>query len=192
MKMRNTLNYIIPIIFSITTGKVFSQDSLGPPPNSKIKMIERIIIIKAKPQEVFDFMDDINNTGMHMTKNNSQMMGSKLNLEWLTEHKTGLHTKYKWTGKVAGMKMNFTVIVTEWENGKSKTWETTGTTKMIVISWYRMYLEIRPNADGTTTVKLGILYTIKKNPLGFCLGRRYSMWCVKSMLDDTQKHFNNK
>lgn len=185
------MKYIIPIIFSFVTGKIFSQDSLGPPKNRKIRMVEKTLIINANPQDVFAFMDDINNTGMHMTETNPQMMGSKLNLEWLTDHKTGLNTKYKWTGKVIGMKMRFTVIVTNWEDGKSKTWETIGDTKMIVISWYRMYLELKPNEDGTTTAKLGILYTKPKNLLGFFLGKRYSIWCVKSMLNDTQKHFNN-
>lgn len=148
--------------------------------------------MNAKPQEVFAFMDNIDNTGMHMTKSNAQMMGSKLNLEWLTEHKTGLNTKYRWTGKVLGMKMKFTAIVTQWDPGKSKTWETIGEAKMIVISWYRMYLDLTPNEDGTTSAKLGILYTKTKNPLGFLLGRRYSVWCVKSMLKDTKKHFKDK
>lgn len=188
--MRNTVKNIILIVFLLNIGNMFSQDSLGPPQNNNVRMIEKIIVINAKPQEVFDFMDDINNTGMHMTENNPQMIGSKLNLEWLTEHKTGLNTKYKWTGKVIGMKMKFTVIVTQWESGKSKTWETIGKTKMIVISWYRMYLELNENDDGTTTVKLGILYTKSKNLLGLLLGKRYSIWCVKSMLNDAQKHFN--
>jgi len=190
MKVLNKMQYIIPIIFSFINGNIFSQDSLGPPQKRIVRMIERVNIINAKPQEVFDFMDDINNTGMHMTETNPQMIGSKLNLEWLTDHKRGLNAKYKWTGKVIGLEMKFTVIVTQWEDGKSKTWETIGDSKMIVISWYRMYLELKPNADGTTTAKLGILYTKPKNLLGYVLGKRYSIWCVKSMLNDTQKHFN--
>lgn len=28
-----------------------------------------------------------------------------------------------------------------------------------------------------------------KNALGFFLGKRYSIWCVKSMMNDTEKHF---
>lgn len=190
MKQIYKTKFIILIIFSFTIGKIFSQDSLGPPENRKVRMIEKTVVINASPKEVFDFMDDINNTGMHMTKTNPQMMGSKLNLEWLTDHKTGLNTQYKWTGKVVGMKMKFTVVVTGWESGRSKTWETIGKAKMIVISWYRMYLELKQNDDGTTTAKLGILYTRSKSFLGFLLGKRYSMWCVNSMLNDTQKHFN--
>lgn len=189
--MTVNLKYNLAIIFTcLGLTSLFSQpDSLQPPSNRKVRKIEKTVIMNAKPDEVFAFMDDINNTGMHMTKSNAQMMGSKLNLEWLTEHKTGLHTRYRWIGKVMGMKMKFTVIVTQWDNGKSKTWETIGDAKMIVISWYRMYLELKPNEDGTTSAKLGILYTKSKNLPGFLLGRWYSKWCVKSMLGDTRKHF---
>ncbi len=181
--------FMLIMLFVLITTNSQAQDSLQPPSGRKIKVVERTMIINAMPEDVFAFMDDINNTGMHMTENNPQMMGNKLHLEWLSENKTGLNARYKWTGKVMGMKMNFTVLVTQWDKGKSKTWETIGDAKMIVISWYRMYLELKPNNDGTTTAKLGILYTKSKNIPGFLLGKRYSIWCVKSMLKDTKKHF---
>ncbi|TAL63272.1 MAG: SRPBCC family protein [Bacteroidetes bacterium] len=189
--MKEIVKYIFLFAsLCLSSIPVFSRDdTLKPPPNRKVRVVERTMIINAKPEEVFAFMDDINNTGRHMTESNAQMAGSKLKLEWLTDYKTGLYAKYRWTGKVMGMKMNFIVIVTQWDKGKSKKWETTGEAKMIVISWYRMYLELNPNGDGATTAKLGILYTKSKNMLGFLLGKRYSIWCVKSMLKDTKKHF---
>ncbi|MBI2271940.1 MAG: hypothetical protein HYU69_16490 [Bacteroidetes bacterium] len=187
-------NIFLVVLFCAGFNSAFSQeisqvDSLNPPPG-KVRKTEKTVIVNAKPEEVFAFMDDISNTGMHMTKNSVQMAGSKLRLEWLTEHKTGLNTKYRWTGKAMGMKVKFTVIVTQWDEGKSKTWETIGDAKMIVISWFKMYLELKRNNDGTTTARLGILYTKSKNIPGFLLGKRYSIWCVKSMLKDTKKHFN--
>lgn len=196
--MVEIVKYTLPfILFCFAESSAFSQessqhDSLNPPPNRKVRRIEKTVIINAKPEEVFAFMDDINSTGMHMTTSNPKMAGSKLNLEWLTDYKTGLHAKYKWTGKVLGMKMKFTVVVTHWDKGRLKTWETIGDAKMIVISWYRMYLELQPNGDGTTTAKLGILYTKSKNLPGFLFGKSYSVWCVKSMLSDTRKHFVKK
>ena len=60
------------------------------------------------------------------------MMGSKLNLEFLTENHTGQGSKYRWTGKVMGMKMDFTVVVTKWMDGEEKIWETIGKTKLII------------------------------------------------------------
>lgn len=193
--MSKILKYLFLFVLYFTcNSNTISQDlvptdSLQPPPNRKLKKFERIEIMNGKHDEVFAFMDDINNTGMHMTEENGPMLGNKLTLEWLSENKTGLGTKYRWTGKVMGMKMDFTVVVTQWNNGKSKTWETIGEARMIVISWFRMYLELSPNDNGTTSAKLGILYTKSKNIPGFLLGKRYSIWCVKSMLEDTKEHF---
>ena len=166
------------------------RDSLTDSVTGKIKIVTRKSIIKGSPGEVFTFMDDIGNTGMHMTKKNAPMMGSKLTIEWLTEHKTGPGAKYRWRGKVMGMKMDFTVEVTKWIHGEEKVWETTGDAKMIVLEWYRMYLIITPQADGTAQAELGIYYTKSKGSfLGFLLAKRYSVWCVKSMLKDTRNHF---
>jgi hypothetical protein len=164
-------------------------DSLSYPVKGKVRTIVREKVILGKPEDVFAFMDNIDNTGKHMTKTNAPMMGSKLGLEWLTDYKTGLGAKYRWRGKAVGMKMDFTVLVTKWSPGKEKIWESVGEAKMIVISWYRMFLVLTPLPNGTTETELGIYYTRPRNILGFFFGRRYSVWCVKSMLKDTKKHF---
>ena len=158
--------------------------------NRKIKEYEKILIINGPPEDVFAFMDDIRNTGKHMTESNAAMAGSKLKIEWLTDHKTGLGTKYRWTGKVVGMKMDFTVEVSKWTKGKEKVWGTMGDARMIVIDGFEMYLFTTPNSLGNTNTRLGIYYTKHRGLWGFLLGKWYSKWCVKSMLKDTKKHFN--
>lgn len=179
------------MIFTICLWNVnaISQDALDNPVTGKIRTVIRKMVIKGKREEVFAFMDNIENTGKHMTKKNAPMMGSKLGLEWLTDYKTGLGSKYRWRGKTAGMKMDFTVLVTKWKPGQEKIWESVGESKMIVISWYRMFLVLTPLPDGTTEAELGIYYIKSRNILGFLLGKRYSVWCVTSMLKDTKKHF---
>ena len=164
-----------------------AQDSITP--IKKVRNYERTMIINGHPDSVFAFMDDIRNTGKHMTKKSSAMAGSKLKIEWLSAHFTGPGTKYRWTGKVMGMKMDFTVEVSKWTKGKEKKWGTVGDAKMIVIDWFEMYLWIEPTPDGKSKVKLGIDYTKPKSFLGFMLGKTYSKWCVNSMLKDTRKHF---
>lgn len=155
----------------------------------RIRHYEREMIITGTQGEVFAFMDDIRNTGKHMTENSAAMAGSKLSIEWLSDHKTGLGTKYRWRGKVVGMKMDFTVEVSKWIEGKEKVWGTVGNAKMIVIDYFEMYLIMAPEKDGNAKAKLGIDYTKHKGLLGFLLGKWYSKWCVKSMLRDTKKHF---
>jgi hypothetical protein len=157
----------------------------------KIRHYERELIINGSEEQVFAFIDDIRNTGKHMTENSGVMAGSKLKIEWLSDHKTGLGTKYRWTGKVVGMKVDFTVEVSKWIDGKEKVWGTVGDAKMIVIDWFEMDLTMMCENDGKSKAKLGINYTKHRALWGFLFGKWYSIWCVKSMLRDTKKHFEN-
>lgn len=195
--MKNYLIVLLTVI--VVTPALFAQDTISKVvrneavKNRKTRHFERTMVINGMPEDVFAFMDDIRNTGKHMTENSGAMAGSKLKVEWLSDHKTGLGTKYRWTGKVVGMKMDFTVEVSKWGEGKEKVWGTIGDAKMIVIDWFEMYLVLTPYESGKTQAQLGIYYTKPKGKiLGFLLGKSYSKWCVKSMLRDTRKHFENK
>lgn len=192
--MKNSLNVLLTII--VITPALFAQDTISkivrnePAKNRKISHFERTIVINGMPEDVFAFMDDIRNTGRHMTENSGAMAGSKLHLEWITDHKTGSGTKYRWTGKVAGMKMDFTVEVSKWVEGMEKVWGTVGDAKMIVIDWFEMYLVLAPYENGKTQAQLSIDYTRPEGKfLGFLLAKSYSKWCVKTMVKDTKKHF---
>ena len=107
-----------------------------------MKTLKRIEIYQATPEKVFQCIDDLGVTGMHMTKSSMPMMGGKLDLNFLTTNHTGLGSKYQWTGMVVGMTIDFTVEVTKWIKDKEKIWETIGDPKMIIYSWFRMNLEI--------------------------------------------------
>jgi len=188
-------NYLTALILITTITAFFGQDTLagiqknGSLLKRKIRYYQKEMLIKGSPEEVFAFMDDIRNTGKHMTENSGPMAGGKLNIEWLSGHKTGLGTRYRWTGKVLGMKMDFTVEVSKWLAGKEKTWGTVGPAKMIVIDWFEMDLLTSPENNERTKARLEIHYTKHKGILGFLFGKWYAKWCVKSMLKDTRKHF---
>lgn len=128
-----------------------------------MKIISSTYYFNAAPHTVFHTIDDLGVTGGHMTKSSTMMMGSKLHLEYLTNHHIGLNTKYHWTGKMMGIPMDFTVLVTKWISGKEKIWETIGESKLIIYSWYRMSLKLEPVANQTKAV-LSIAY---KRPNGF-------------------------
>lgn len=152
-----------------------------------MKTLSRTEAYQSTPEKVFQCLDDLGITGMHMTKSSTPMMGGKLNLEFLTPHHTGLGSKYRWTGNVMWMKMNFTVEVTNWIQGKEKTWETIGEARVIIYSWYRMHLNISEVANNTQAT-LSISYEKPKgwfnNVLCFFLGDWYCRWCLKHMLED--------
>lgn len=155
-----------------------------------MKTVIKTQTYNAPPEKVFQLLDDLSVTGMHMTQSSMAMMGSKLNLEFLTENKTGLGTKFRWTGKMLWMKMDFTVVVTKWIKGKEKVWETVGESKMIIYSWYRMNL-ILTSTGELTVATLSITYEKPNewyfNILSFFFAKPYCNWCLNNMLRDCKK-----
>ena len=155
-----------------------------------MKTINKKIHIVALPEKVFETLDDLGVTGMHMTRSSAMMMGSKLHLQYLTANQKGLGSRYRWTGKMMGMNMDFTVEVTKWIKGVEKVWETIGEAKMMIYSWYRMCLLV--SGDGNRSLaELSITY---KKPngwfpkiLSFLFADLYCRWCLKNMLEDTKK-----
>ena len=155
-----------------------------------MKTIKRKEVYDAPPEKVFSCIDDLGVTGMHMTKSSGMMMGSKLNLEYLAANHTGLGSKYRWTGTMMGMKMDFTVEVTKWIEGVEKVWETIGEAKMIIYSWYRMHLLVYPNGN-ITHAELSISYEKPKGwfakIISFFFADWYCNWCLKNMLSDSKR-----
>lgn len=148
------------------------------------------IIIHVYPEKAFAYMDNIGNTGMHMTKSSMPMMGSKLELKQLSENATGLNSKFRWFGKMMGFTMDFTVVVTKWIKDKEKVWETIGEPKMIILGWYKMHLVLSPEGKNTKA-ELSLAYT---KPTGlffkfiaFFLAPFYANWCLNNMLQDSKK-----
>lgn len=155
-----------------------------------MRTISKTAAYNASPCQVFKCIDDLGITGMHMTKSSSMMMGGKLDLAFLTEHHTGLGSRYQWTGKMMGMLMDFTVEVTKWVPGVEKIWETIGDARLIIYSWYRIQLVITEIPGGVSQAELSISY---KRPgkffyklLSFFFADWYCKWCLKKMLGDAK------
>ena len=155
-----------------------------------MKTIRRTEAYAASPKIVFHYLDDLGVTGMHMTQSSAMMMGSKLHLKYLTPNHTGLNSKYRWTGTMMGMKMDFTVEVTKWIEGEEKIWETIGEARMIIYSWYRMHLLINEKGD-LTIAELSITYEKPKGwfakIISFLFADWYCRWCLKNMLTETKR-----
>ena len=158
-----------------------------------MKTIQRTKIYKASSEEVFDCLDDLSVTGMHMTESSMPMMGGKMNLEYLSKTKSGLGTKYRWTGRVLWMPLDFTVQVTNWVKGREKTWETVGAAQMIIYSWFQMHLYVDKIKEGSRA-HLSISYKRPKGSferlLSFFLANWYCKWCLNNMLQDAEKEID--
>ena len=90
-----------------------------------------------------------------------------------------------------GIKMDFTVEVTKWVEGVEKIWETVGSAKMIIYSWYRMNLMVARIEKDKSHVQLSITYRRPVNWLAriisYLFADSYCRWCLKRMLFDTKK-----
>ncbi|RYE02277.1 MAG: SRPBCC family protein [Sphingobacteriales bacterium] len=141
----------------------------------------------ADPARVFACLDDLSVTGMHMSQSSMPMMGGKMELEFLSTQKTGLGTRYQWTGQVLWWKLDFTVAVTKWIEGSEKTWQTEGDAQLILYSAFKMHLYVHLVTGGSEAF-LSISYDL---PNGFfqkllcrIAGGWYARWCLKNMLRD--------
>ena len=137
-------------------------------------------------------MDDFTKTGMHMSESSiMMMMGSKLKLEKLSINSIGVGAKYRWSGKMMGMTMDFSETVTKWQTPIFKEWEIIGDAKIIIMSWYRMWFEISRDETGTM-VKISISYLPPKEwyykILSFFFANWYCNWCLINMLNDTKNN----
>jgi hypothetical protein len=154
-----------------------------------MKSRSKTVAIQATPEKVFLQMDDFSKTGMHMSESSMMMMGSKLKLEQISPNATGPGAKYRWHGKMMGMTIDFSEVVTRWDPPQAKEWETFGDARIIIRRWYRMGFEITPAENGSL-VKLSISYLPPKawyyRLLSFLFGRWYSDWCLNNMLRDTK------
>lgn len=155
---------------------------------------EQSIDIKANPNEVFAFMDDIHNTGWHMEKSSMPMMGSRMEVEVLSKNSNGLGATYRWTGRVLGLPLDFSETVVTWLKGKERVWRTIGEPKIIIMGHYEMSFKLRPVLEGTN-LTVSIDYELPKAPfwkfVGWLLAGWYSKWCLNNMCKDAKAGLEN-
>ena len=151
-------------------------------PRSKPWHFEQAIDIKARPQDVFAFVDDIHHTGWHMEKSSMPMMGGKMEVEILSKNRTGLGAAYRWTGRVLGMPIDFSETVVKYAKDKERVWRTIGEPKIIIIGHYEMGFKLT-TIQRSTRLTIYISYELPKplfgKFLGWLLSGWYSKWCLK-------------
>ncbi|MFE3869965.1 hypothetical protein ACFX5F_01850 [Flavobacterium sp. ZS1P70] len=160
-----------------------------------MKTFQKTMVIHSTPEMVFAQLDDLSKTGMHMSQSSLMMLGSKLKLEQLSTNSIGMGSKYRWYGKMIGMIIDFSEIVTEWQPPVLKKWETVSDAKIIIMSWYRMWFKISSHKKGPT-VKLAISYLPPKHwfykILSFLFAKWYCNWCLNNMLHGAKKNLEAK
>lgn len=92
-----------------------------------------------------------------------------------------------------GVRLFLDEVVTRRDPPREKTWETTGTPRLLVIGKYRMGFQITPDKPGSR-LRVFIDYDLPTGWVTYWLGRlfggTYAKWCVAEMLSGAARHFS--
>jgi Polyketide cyclase / dehydrase and lipid transport len=154
--------------------------------------VTETIDIKASAESVFAYVDDIRNIGWHMTERSSMaMMGSRLELEIVSEQSTGLGATYRYSGTMMGLSLDFSESVTRYIPNREKIWHTIGEPRLLIISSYEMRLAVEPRSAASSRLTISIAYELPLSTFWRIVGRLlagpYSRWCLRQMVGDAKR-----
>lgn len=154
---------------------------------------EESIKISVTPNELFAYVDDHTKFSSHMSESSWMMGGGSMQTSVDEGHGQRVGSHIQLQGKVLGFTLFLDEVVTEHTPPRRKAWKTVGTPHLLIIGHYQMGLEITPEKEGSR-LKVFIDYELPKPPstrwLGYLFSGMYATWCVRQMLNGTQKHFS--
>jgi hypothetical protein len=154
--------------------------------------VTETVDIKASAESVFAYVDDIRNIGWHMTERSSMaMMGSRLELEIVSEQSTGLGATYRYSGTMMGLSLDFSESVTRYIPNREKIWHTIGEPRLLIISSYEMRLAVEPLSAASSRLTISIASELPRSTFWRIVGRLlagpYSRWCLRQMVGDAKR-----
>lgn len=171
------------------TGNMRRAAESAATPTTWLRTLQETVVVAAAPSKVFAWIDDPRNTGMHMSRPSMAMLGGMLRLEQLSPSRTGVGTTYRSWGRVLGLPIDCTTMVTAWEPDREKTWRTTGRPRLIVLGNFEMRFTLVAVDHGTRLI-LTISYSLPPAGFGRLLGRMlaapYARWCLRQMVRDAR------
>jgi len=148
------------------------------------RRLRKVVEVRADPESVFSYLDDVRNTGAHMQRGG---MGGNLEFETLSENATGVGASHRWHGKVMGFRVDFTTLVTHWVKDREKAYHTVGEPRMVIMSEFEIRWALDPTELGTR-ISIDFGYQPPQpwvgRLIGTILGRRYGEWCLNMIMAD--------
>src|SRR5215475_10894545 len=124
-----------------------------------------------------------------MARRSLPLLGGRLTLEIVSPARTCVGARYRWHGRILGVRLDFSEIVTEWVPPQRKRWRTVRGARILIVAGYELGFAIEPSAGGSA-VTLDIEYELPRSSLARLLGRLlarpYSAWRLRSMIDRVQ------
>ena len=149
-------------------------------------------IIPAPQAEVFAYLDDQTRLAAHMEKRSMMMLGGRMTYNFDARKGRAVGSVVRMGGHFLGLPLVVVEVVTDRTPPVSKTWETRGPQRLLIIDSYVMGFETRA-IFGQTHARVYIDYrlpsTLPGRWLGLLFAGFYARWCVSRMLEDAGRHF---
>ena len=161
------------------------------PPEGALPLHEEAsVLLDAPVERAFAYLDDFHKLSAHMEQRSGMMAGSRMTIETDEQGGRALGSRVRLHGRIAGLDLALTEVVTEREPPFRKAWQTVDA-RLLVIGPYRIGFHLAREA-GRARARIFIDYALPRRGrwLGRLFARRYARWCVESMAADAGLHFN--
>jgi hypothetical protein len=149
-------------------------------------------VVLASPEQVFELLDNPEVLGAHMQRPSFMMLGTSMKYGLDEAKGRAIGSVIRMTGAILGLSLFLEQVVIERRPPTSKTWETRGKVRLLVIGRYRMGFSIDPTPAGcvlNVRIDYDLPDRLPDRLLGHLLGGFYANWCVRKMADDACLHF---
>ena len=109
---------------------------------------EQSVELAAPAPVVFDNLDDFTRLGQHMMRSSWMMAGSRMNYDFDSARGKAVGARVRLQGSFLGIKLIIDEQVDERTPPRTKSWETIGHPRMIVLDSYRMGFSLTPLDKG--------------------------------------------
>lgn len=149
------------------------------------------MVVEAPPEAVFDRLDDHASLAAHMTQPSLMMGGGRMLYDLDEGQGRTIGSHIRMSGQVFGARLYVDEVVAARERPSAKRWETTGATRLLVLSGYRMGFDITP-LGSRSRLTIWIDYDLPGGAFGVLawpLAKLYAAWCISLMASDAVEHF---
>lgn len=153
---------------------------------------EYVGLVAAAPEALFAYLDDPARLAAHMGRRSWRMGGGRMQVTPDDGRGRAVGSHIVLSGRAFGLRLHLDEVVIERTPPLSKTWETVGQPRLLVIGGYRMGYDVAAHASGSM-LRVAIAYAVPDHAwprwLGRTLAAAYARWCTRAMVADAVAHF---
>ena len=157
-----------------------------------VNHFEQSVKLSAPASIVFEHLEDFTRLGDHMMRSSWMMAGSRMSYEFDPARGKAVGARVRLQGSFLGIKLIIDEQVDERTPPWTKSWQTIGQPRMIVLDSYRMGFSLT-SIDKGCRLLIFIDYATPSHEFRRWIARIaatwYARWCVISMIDGAIKHF---